>query len=75
MPFLESVEDIGHPKLDCCDLAGDKRLRIGKTVPIFATERLPSYQLLKSTHSSDLRVRRLVRINIDELNDEIGIGS
>ena len=37
--------------------AGDKRLRIGKAVPIFAAECFPSHQLLKSSHSDIFRIR------------------
>src|SRR5271170_3723920 len=77
MTRAESMADVRHDIFDPGALAGLERIGLREAVAKFAADRLATHQLLITRHVDALRIRRgigiIVRIDIDQFNDEIGI--
>ena len=73
------MQDIRHGELDGLDLAGRERHTLIEALPVAAAEGLAAHELLVAAHlhasGIRIRIREVVRIDIDELDDEIGIGA
>ena len=88
MPFAEGVIEVGHGEIHFGHLAGRECLGLLPAVAELSAHRLAAKQLLVAAHAQRRRIdhplaRRaacvrvgiVIRINIDQLHDEIGICS
>ena len=74
----ERMANIRHDKFNLGRLVGDKRLRLSSIAAILSAKRLASNHLLIPAHlhfrGVRVGIRIIVRININQLYDEVGVG-
>src|SRR5580698_11228715 len=77
MTRAESMADVRHDIFDPGALAGLERIGLREAIAKLAADRLATHQLLITRHVDAFRIRRgiwvIVRIDIDQFDDEIGI--